>query len=895
MVNNLIRPTAYELDPDFGVWTENFHVIAFSEAWRTKLLNLDRQRNPHREHPFTPPVKQLNSALRALAPGVVATGRRAGTDVEAPWIYARSPVPEAVIAPVVSAWILSGHDDEERAIEVLGSMFDQVPRWDVKPVDFSAAAPSSGPTADPERRLYSLVPEILAARIADRTYRSAGLDRDIQFRMVDREQGARLVSWPPHRFWSKGRDWFYSASIVITMQTVPFRPGYRIHVETGIRRWTTNSVVDTFGGRHARVALDVPMPWLDANGERAGRLIEHQVGYRRDLRKVGWLQRSPADLLPELDIMRVFPDPQEILREPRAWLEGRHSSIAAGVVHRNGNGPHEVEAGIFSGERAMLDAWIEEGFRPMLRRAPNLRRAGESNKPALMSKASKTAEPEVRVAAERAAAAARRTALIAGLNGDPLNIDILWQLPETRRRLMTALAQALGFPAPIEHHQHNQEWQFGGLHLRIRTAEIGPLGGALEPPKRPGLTAAAALGEAVQARRVAVSTRLAAVHDGIGLAFAEINGRTWYGSDADPKFALRLGLADTGRVSKFLVAPDPADKELEEKARWTILDGLRQVGAITIPERRVNSYVPKDLQYLALWIVRRRSGGLTRAAAAQLIAVRVRPGDDVHPVRGWDHALQDWVPYPQLLVGLARSVKVVEANEDDQRAPRVRPAQEQRDDLERRIRTVLFGVRDRPTLLLGNAANLRSSWQWLRNGSLQADRLGFGGDEAQRLAVYGPDLRLVLMRDSGGRGEVPQWYAPSGGDEAAGLAAGLWSEDGAPLDNRVFVSVTDKSHTNKKPKGAMKLGPHPAWPTAPSWPASNPQYLELVVLGCLSEKALADAGRDDVEPDKPSNWAALAHQLRFHDDYIPLARPLPMHLAKLAEDYVLPVVGEDES
>jgi hypothetical protein len=74
--------------------------------------------------------------------------------------------------------------------------------------------------------------------------------------------------------------------------------------------------------------------------------------------------------------------------------------------------------------------------------------------------------------------------------------------------------------------------------------------------------------------------------------------------------------------------------------------------------------------------------------------------------------------------------------------------------------------------------------------------------------MYGPDLRLVLMRDSGGRGEVPQWYAPSGGDEPAGLAAGLWSEQGAPRDNRVCVSVTDKSHTNKKPKGAMKLGPH---------------------------------------------------------------------------------------
>ncbi|MFJ1913682.1 RNaseH domain-containing protein [Streptomyces sp. NPDC088147] len=35
----------------------------------------------------------------------------------------------------------------------------------------------------------------------------------------------------------------------------------------------------------------------------------------------------------------------------------------------------------------------------------------------------------------------------------------------------------------------------------------------------------------------------------------------------------------------------------------------------------------------------------------------------------------------------------------------------------------------------------------------------------------------------------------------------------------------------------------------------------------------------------------LAHQLRYHDDYPPLARPLPLHLARLAGQYVLPVAG----
>jgi hypothetical protein len=242
---------------------------------------------------------------------------------------------------------------------------------------------------------------------------------------------------------------------------------------------------------------------------------------------------------------------------------------------------------------------------------------------------------------------------------------------------------------------------------------------------------------------------------------------------------------------------------------------------------------------------------------------------------------------------MACRVETVAATEDARGGQMTIPLQERRDDVERRIRSMLFQVRDRPTLLLANAGNLRGLWHWLRNGSLAVDHLGFGTDDPQRLAAYGPDLRFILVRDGGGRYEVPQLYAPARGDASAGLATGLWQEDGAPVDNRVYVSVTDKPHTaGKKPNGTMKLGPHPSWPKGPAEKAWNPRYLELTVVGCLSAKALADDGRGDIEPDQPSTWAAVAHQLRFHDDYLPLSRPLPMHLAKVAEDYVLPTEPE---
>ena len=885
-----IRPTAYEPGPAPSGWAEDFYVVAFNERWRAELTNLYRRRFGSSEQPRTPPIKALNMLLRALAPGVMATGRVASTDAEVPWIYARSPVPEAVVAPLVASWALNRFTDDDRTVATVEALLEKIPLWEAQTVELGSVPVSPGGTADPDRRLYSLVPDVLAARLAACPYRPAGAETDIWFRIVDMPEGSELVSWPPRRYEAKHRVWFYSGYVSISLQTVPFRPTYRVHVTTGIRRWTTNSQADLSNGRTAGVLLDVPLPWADATDKRkrAARLIANRIGYQRTLGRVDWLRRGPANLLPDLDITRTYPTALDVAREPRAWLEGRHS-IAAGVVHRNGAGDHAVADGLFAHERALLDSWVEEGLRPLLRRVSDLRRARIMNKPMLLKKVPKSAEPAVRLEAERTAAKARREALIACLDGRPLDIDIVWRFPETRRQLLTSIAELLGFPAGAEEYSGDQEWQFGGLRVRIHMSELGALGGPLEVPFRPGLTGRAALGEAIRARRAAVAARFKRPEHSVGLAFAEISERGVFVKDTDPKFALRLGFADTGRLTKFLVAAEDTSTTVQDKARWTVLDGLRQLGAVTIPALRMRgAQEPGNLQYLALWVVRRNRSGPTRTAGERLVAVLMRPGDTTHPICGWDDDAKAWVPYRRLLISLAERVETVDATErHDIDERRSRPSQDLRDDVERRIRLMLNHVRDRPTLLLANAGNLRHSWRWLRNGSLTIDQLGFGDGEPQRIAAYGPDLRLVVVRDSCGRHEVPQWYAPNG-EAVAGLATGLWAEDLASEDNRVFVSTADKPHTAQGANGVMKLTPDAAGRTWPGQKAWNPLYLELTVVGCLSEKALADAGRTDVVPDAPSTWATIAHQLRSHDDYVPLAMPLPMHLARLAADYVLP-------
>jgi len=87
--------------------------------------------------------------------------------------------------------------------------------------------------------------------------------------------------------------------------------------------------------------------------------------------------------------------------------------------------------------------------------------------------------PSMRATAERTAAAARREELICCLDSRPLDIDIVWQFPETCQQLLTRIAEVLGFPGAAEEHHSDQEWQFGGLRIRIRTSELAR--GVVEP------------------------------------------------------------------------------------------------------------------------------------------------------------------------------------------------------------------------------------------------------------------------------------------------------------------------------------------------------------------------------------------------------------------------------
>lgn len=894
---DLIRTCAYEPDPSSGPWTEQYRVIGFPAEWRTEFMDLYRRRWRHRGQPLGLPVKRLNALLRATAPGLVATGRGAGSSSEVPWFYASEEMPAELVAPLLASWVITLPPDTDSAPEQAAerhaaldralALIDQhSPRWRHESVDLAAAEPSEGGTAQLDRWLYHLLPEWVGARLSARPLRLDGVN--LSFRRVTRDQGVELVSWPPRKYVRAKRTWYYSALATVTVQTVPFATRFRVHVSYGIRRWETGSPVRLPEGRGATVLLDAPLPWPGARAPRS-RLAVNSLAFDRGLGALSWARHSLVEMLPQLDILRAYPKPSELVVEAAEWLDGR-DGVAAGIVHSTAMDDHRVGTGLMPLEHSLLDRWVEDALRPFLRRVPDYERAQQKRRPILLP-TSTTKDPKRLEQRARQRVGARRAAVRAALDGQPLQVDVLWQTDETRDAMIRALCEWLGLPASTGTADGEYEWRLGDLSVNMRVRSLESLGAPLEIIRKPGWSRAQVLAEAIRERSARTAVRLGPVSGMAGLALVETlgPGRFRKRPDSDPKVALRHGCAEAGRVSQFIVVPEDAEGPLAMRVGSAVADGMRQLGAVVPPEQQLDEKLPDDLQYLSLWHVRRQANGPTRQATERLVALRIRPNDPVHPVRGWDDTCKEWVPYPRLLLALAADT----ARAEPRPGQVVRRGDDQPDKVERQIRSLLFQVRDRPTLILANSGNLRAAWPGLGNSHLVKDMIAFRGEEPVRLALHGADLRMVLLRDTNSRDETPQWYAPADGDdEPPGISSGLWAARDAELDNRVFLSTVGKPATaGAVRRDLRKLVPDKDWPHAPAARAWNPQALELTVVGCLSKSALAAAGRADTSPERPSVIAAATHQLRFHDEYDPLSRPLPLHLGKRSEEYVLPLAS----
>jgi hypothetical protein len=915
-------PTADELTPQL-------QTLSFPASWRRPILDLRTAgwREESRARAQQVPIGRLNALLRTAAPDLVSTATRANLDEGKPWLFATKDFPRSILRTFINAWLYDlPTTDEGRALVLptIERLDAGTLHWTTADVNLLARTVSDGGTAVPEPHLFSLLPDYAAAKIAGHSYQHGG--GTVRFRQVAVNPAngyAELVSWPPleHHTGKGGnlRTWYYSGTIKIALRTTAFDPTLRLHVDVGIRRWTSGEL-HTRGRYGAATHLMSTSPFTAGAPTPQKFAVAHLL-WDRDTREMGWRHGGPGQLLTRVGALQHLPSAEQLAGKSDAWMFGRDGVTAAVAYHTTMRGPdHPVGTGIMPAERSRLIRWIARCLQPdfildqPLTRVPIGGKAGriltkldsvpkakkgmsdtELQQLALDQQAAHTANAAI----ARQNALVRRQQLADAVDGR-LSVVLLYQGDGTgmRNRLLNTVERLLDLPhRQLGANNNTWTWTVDGFTLTLYARPLGRLGATLGDGTAP--RRGKDHDEAVRQRRHLVAAAMKTLADEVGdtpqLALVELGGpKDFRVRTTDPKFAIRMGCADANMVSQFIrpdevVGKDPEKEEASNQHRadaaWD--DCFRQLGVRFIPPHRLKTAIPDDLQQLAFWVVKRRNDDTNTHQIFVPIAVLIRP--DQNHIMGKAEGMSQWMPYPDLLKHLAgTNYQASPAKED-----------EQTERLAAFIRSTLTGFRNSQTLIVTEAHNIRYRLPTVQNAHILPDKIQLGNLRPQRMSLFGKNMRFVRICGSE-RLETAESWAQDG--DRVGISDGLWTRDDGSANARVYYSTVDKPATHGSTGIELaKLTPHyketeqPGGRSEPSAaggeqqqedarnyldPAKNAWNAELLEFVVLAHP----------EDEDPATWAGFLHQQRHcFDDYrAALGRPLILHLARLTNQYALP-------
>lgn len=901
MAFNELQPAAFIPNPDNGPFQVDLHTLAFPTSWRDPILDLYKSGMSETAKPKIKevPIKPLNALLRTVAPDLVTVDANASFDPTQPWLYSRTDYPPRVLARLVHSWLRNLQPTTkgfQRFRETARVLDVESLHWQPEMVDLLEHDLSPGGTCLPAPRLYRVLPEILADRIAAQPpYEFCG--ERVQFHRVAvdaRANGAELMSWPPLKHTTKikdedarkrygtRREWYYSAVISVSLRTVPFSPIPQIYLSTRIRRWVSGPVF-TSGTHRVSAYLLTHEPFI-TEGRQPVRFAVTQFAWNRHTRQIEWVQGGPEGMLARVGALDNLPAADVFAKEPDTWIHGRDGIEGAANYHTT-MGWHGVGAGLMPAERRRLTEWAASALEPEFIPVPPLTRSTIKINPTKIL-TPKVAVPKKNATAQDVEEATTKNQVIErdnavqlreyatmALDGRDLTAVLLYQSRHMRQKLINAAEASLGLTDYREETGPDLwSWKAPDLRVRIHARELGalgtPLGNSEQAPRKRQEHI-----DAIGQRRSTVAIHLRELAAELGeatvITFVELDGRDKFKPrTTDPKPAIRLGCADANMVSQFFTPGDPNDpdddSEFRAAAAWA--DGLRQLGMRLVSKHSPDVKIPDGLNQLAFWIVKRQATGETDRPQFTPVAVLIRPRQKC--ILGRTPEMTEWVPYPQLLVALTGQVRPENLSTADQQAKAVAAF----------VQNTLYTMRSTPTLVVTHAQNTRNRWPWLTNSGLIPDRIKLGNGPAQRIRLFGHNLRIARIATND-RDETPQWWAPKN-DESGGISKGLWKPANATENNRVFYSTSDKPGTHTLSVESTKIthrinakGKAEIRPDKNAW---NPELLEITMIG------FPDAAEAE-------HWAMFLHQQRFAEDYRDaLALPLIQHVAELTSEYGLP-------
>ncbi len=858
MTYNQLRTLSFRLNESKTLEPHTFQTLSFPESWKNELRSLQAEITGRSIDKINVPIANLNKTLRALVPDLIYIEPYAAKSGVERWLHGTEAIAPEALHLIIAAWVRTQFSkaDDQRLSQLLKQLKVEDLQWAPTTVTGTWSHETNG-TAKLDNSNFILLPHVLAAQLSQDDVEIEFGSETLRFRRAPLgigTLGAELVSWPPIKYDDK---WYWSVVVTFTLQTVPFQSFPVLHCDLSLRRWWSKPIKKLPGGKETSVYLLTNVPWLKnlpfSNSFQVASIKWARIGASFGL---VWGSKLP-ELLDRLNLQHKFPTPDNIKDDPGSALN-LNGSPNAGLVFRYGIKPkHGVGPGLSPLDRRTLAEEIAELIAPQWKFVELLPRvtfgAEVATNPFLPNSTAKKKTTESEFQKQRVRA-------IAEAVEDSLTVEIWYQRETMRDESVKAIREWLGIPESASFPYNFPEENFT---LVLRSQPLGALGDKLEldsgikNEKTQRRQAIFKRGEEVGAE----VAKLEAV-SGVAAALVELAGADDFSTNEDPKQALRLGFAACDRPTQFI---STEEKQLSHRAKSGFLDLLRQLGVQgALPKIAIKKHkLPEPLNYVGLWLIKHNSP-TSADGSVQRVPVMVYMKSDSTEIKAIAPGFKTWLPYREALLKIAKG-----EIKGKQTIPFIQD-----------LLTEDLG----DTLLLCHAQNLRSAWKWLTNGNIATDMLAFG-KEPQRSIENLEGLRIVRVRDSQ-RHETPEWYAQNEALAEKDKEQG-WSEGIFKMGERVFASTYNKPKQFQKPVNLSKVSSSTskkgkALEASPDAAFRNPGLVELTVA-CIQPG-------DEILP-----WAAITHKLRHialqYDEALKL--PLPLHLAKQMEEYVLLIENEE--
>ena len=836
-----IRPVSFRISPHEADITLDYYDLRFPEEWKLPFRQLQAEIIGRPANKVSIPIRDLNMALRALIPDLITVNKSAGREGDRPWLTSTTAINPEAIRLIVLAWAQASFAkaDKGKLEGVLRQLTSDSLVWSNEPIEITSWQALPNGTAHPAHGAqFSLLPDYIASRLCEPNASFELKHEILHFRRVPvspSRQGAELISWPPLEHTSRNKSHYYSYLITISVQTIPFVSHPVINIDFGIRRWVSQQTRP--GKNKTSVYLHTSVPWLPGLHHSSS----FQVAQTKWERSAGtfvmnW-DRHLAEILEALNPQRPFPHPRDLFDDPMTGLNLGGSPNAA-IVYKNGMLPrHPSKPGVMPADRYELAQQVAVALEPEFEFTEILPRVSIARQ---FSARNPFAEkPTDDVCVERYDSVSRAV-------GDQVRFEVHYQKEATAHAFAECICTEFGISSIPTFFPF--QFQTGDLSIAIEACQLGRMGDALQfDPEIKN--------KRDQCQR-AIEDRIAAIQRTLEnaieptVAFVELAGKDSFNGD-DPKQTIRTGFAQTNRLTQFIDLT--SDVELEHRVRQALLDGFRQWGLL--PNMVSSTNDAMDLNYAAIWMIEKRpKGSWSRDWERIPVFVFIDSADGA--ILAYVPGLDEWLPYREALLALGQGLS--KGFKDSDKALNY---------INQTIRSEIAPSGD--TMLLCHAQNLRRTWGWLTDKRIKADILDFGDGGEVPIGDL-PRLRVVRVR-SNDCSETPQWFATN--DDRIGFSKGLFQ-----MTERVFAS------TYGKPVQFSRVSIQTSKVERPSAQAWNPSMYELTV-------AAMQRG------DDPAQLASVAHELRdvsiHYNDAT--AFPLPLHLARLMQEYVQLTSSEDDS